>query len=259
MSTQEGTFSASRGTISFANGTAGPCTSSANPPTCTGLQEYLLGNISTSTLPSELVGTPDVRVSDKGYSLFAQDDWRLTRRFTVNLGVRYERVTPIQEANNQLANFDPNSPTGLVQIGQTKSLYPAWNNYSPRIGFAWDIGGNSKWVVRGGFNIIYVLEGFNVFISQQGTSPVTTGLNTTPTGALLNNGTSTVPGPGNMETAVLTFQPGQINWGTTGPVFPAVAPTQLACNTPTNAKLMQQSLPDPGRGSQPSQTLRAGL
>jgi len=232
MSTQEGTFSASRGTISFANGTAGPCTNSP----CTGLQEYLLGNISTSTLPSELVGTPDVRVSDKGYSLFAQDDWRLTRRFTVNLGVRYERVTPIQEANNQLANFDPNSPTGLVQIGQTKSLYPAWNNYSPRVGFAWDIGGNSKWVVRGGFNIIYVLEGFNVFISQQGTSPVTTGLNTTPTGAFLNNGTTTVPGPGNMETAVLTFQPGQINWGTTGPVFPAVAPTQLACSTPTNAK-----------------------
>ncbi len=226
MSTREGTFSASRGTVTFANGAGG----------LTGLQEFLLGNVSTSTLPSELVGTPDVHVTDKGYSLFAQDDWRLTHTFTVNLGVRFERVTPIQEANNQLANFDPNSPTGLVQIGQTRSLYPAWNNYSPRIGFAWDIGGNSKWVVRGGFNIIYVLEGFNTFISQQGTSPVTTGLNTTPTGAFLNNGTSTVPGPGNMETAVLTFQ--SINWGlsSTVPVFPAVAPTQLACNTPTNAK-----------------------
>ncbi len=232
MSTKEGTFSASRGTITFANGAAGAC----NTPTCTGLQEFLLGNISGTVLPSELVGTPDVHVSDKGYSLFAQDDWRMTHTFTVNLGVRYERVTPIQESNNQLANFNPNSPTGLVQIGQTKSLYPAWNNFSPRLGFAWDIGGNSKWVVRGGFNIIYVLEGFNVFISQQGTSPVTTGLNTTPTGAFLNNGTSTVAGPGNMETAVLTFQPGQINWGTAGPVFPAVAPTQLACNTPTNAK-----------------------
>ncbi len=226
MSTKEGTFSASRGTITFANGAGA----------LTGLQEFLLGNISSTVLPSELVGTPDVHVSDKGYSLFAQDDWRMTHTFTVNLGMRYERVTPIQESNNQLANFNPNSPTGLVQIGQTKSLYPAWNNFSPRLGFAWDIGGNSKWVVRGGFNIIYVLEGFNVFISQQGTSPVTTGLNTTPTGAFLNNGTSTVAGPGNMETAVLTFQPGQINWGTAGPVFPAVAPTQLACSTPTNAK-----------------------
>lgn len=224
MSTKEGTYSQSRGTISFANGAGG----------LTGLQEFLLGNISTSTLPSELVGTPDVHVTDKGYSLFAQDDWRLRRTFTVNLGVRYERVTPIQESNNQLANFDPNTPTGLIQLGQTKSLYPAWNNFSPRIGFAWDITGSSKWVVRGGFNIISVLEGFNVFISQQGTSPVTTGLNTIPTGAFLNNGTATVPGTGNMETAVLTFQ--SINWlNPTTPVFPAVSPTQLACNNPTNA------------------------
>ncbi len=102
--------------------------------------------------------------------------------FTLNLGVPFERVTPIQEKNNQLANFDPNSPTGLVQIGQKNSLYPAWNNVSPRFGFAWDIRGDSKWVLRGGFNIIYVLEGFNVFLSQQGTGPDTTGLNTIPTG-----------------------------------------------------------------------------
>ena len=225
MSTKEGTFSQSRGAISFAPAGGG----------ITALQQFLLGTISTSTLPSELVGTPNVNVTDKGYALFAQDDWRLTHTFTLNLGVRYERVTSIQEANNQLANFDPNTPTGLVQIGQKNNLYPAWNNYSPRLGFAWDIGGNSKWVLRGGFNIIYVLEGFNVFISQQGTSPVTTGLNTTPTGAYLNNGTTTVAGPGNMQTAVLTFQANQLNWGTALPVFPSISPTQLACNNPTNA------------------------
>ena len=221
MSTKEGTFSQSRGAITFANGASG----------LTGLQEYLLGNISTTVLPSELVGTPDVHVSDKGYSLFGQDDIRLTHTFTLNLGVRYERVTPIQESNNQLANFDPNTPSGLIQIGQSSSLYPAWNSFSPRLGFAWDISGNAKWVVRGGFNIIPVLEGFNVFISQQGTSPVTTGLNTTPTGALLNG----VPGPGNMETATLTFQPSALNWSLAGPIFPSIAPNQLACNSPTNA------------------------
>lgn len=225
MSTREGTFSGSRGTVTFANGASG----------LTGLQQYLLGNISTSTLPSELVGTPDVSVTDKGYALFAQDDYRMTRTLTLNLGVRFERVTPIQEANNQLANFDPNSPTGLVQIGQTKSLYPAWNSFSPRIGFAWDITGSSKWVLRGGFNIISVLEGFNVFISQQGTSPITTGLNTTPTGALLNSTGTPVPGPGNMETAVLTFTQG-INWGLASSVFPAVAPTQLVCGSPLLTK-----------------------
>jgi hypothetical protein len=224
-STQEGTFSGSRGNFTFANGTGG----------LTGLQEFLLGNLSTSTLPSELVGTPDVKVTDHAFALFAQDDWRLKPRFTLNLGLRFERVTPLREANNQLANFNPNSPTGLVQIGQTQNLYPAWNNYSPRIGFAWDIKGDSKWVVRGGFNIMYVLEGFNVFLSQQGTSPTTTGLNTTPTGALLNG----VPGPGNMETATLSFQPTQVNWSLAAAqgagIFPAVSATQIQCNSPTNA------------------------
>jgi Carboxypeptidase regulatory-like domain/TonB dependent receptor len=236
MSTREGTFSQSRGAITFANGAAGPCTVSP----CTGLQEFLIGNISGTVLPSELVGTPDVHVTDKGFAAFAQDDWRLTRTLTINLGLRYERVTPIQEANNQLANFNPNAPSGLVQIGQVANLWPAWNNWSPRAGFAWDINGNSKWVVRGGFNIIYVLEGFNVFISQQGTSPVTTGLNTTPTGALLNG----VAGPGTMQTAALTFQPSQLCWalsatctspGAGQPIFPSIGANQLACNSPTNA------------------------
>ena len=226
-STQEGTFSGSRGTFTFANAAGG----------LTGLQEFLEGALSTSTLPSELVGTPDVKVTDWGFALYAQDDWRIMPRFTLNLGVRFERVTPIQENNNQLANFDPNSATGLVQIGQSgqSSLYPSWNNVSPRFGFAWDIKGDSKWVVRGGFNIIYVLEGFNVFLSQQGTVPTTTGLNTTPTGALLNG----VPGPGTMETATVQFQPSQVAWSlaaaTGAGILPSVAPTQIQCNSPTNA------------------------
>ena len=217
MSTKEGTFSGSRGTFNF-----------------TSLTNFLKGTLSTSTVPQELVGTPDVNVSYFAGALYAQDDWRLTHRLTVNLGLRYERVTPLKEANNQLANFDPNTSSGLIQLGQTGSLFPAWNNYSPRIGFAWDLLGNSKWVVRGGFNIMYVLEGFNVFISQQGTSPITTGLNTTPTGAILNNGVTSVQGPGNMQTALLNFTSG-VTWGLNGPIFPAVAAGQIQCSNPEDA------------------------
>ena len=108
-STQGRHFIGSRGTFTFANAAGG----------LTGLQQFLKAHYLTSTLPSELVGTPDVKVTDWGFALYAQDDWRMTPRFTLNLGVRFERVTPIQENNNQLANFDPNSATGLVQIGQT--------------------------------------------------------------------------------------------------------------------------------------------
>ena len=96
-----------------------------------------------------------------------------------------------------------------------------------------------------------MLEGFNVFISQQGTSPVTTGLNTTPTGALLNNGVRS--GPGNMETAILTFQPSQLTGAWPVPSSRAIAPTQLALQFADKREPEQQSLPDPGGESQLAQ------
>ncbi|MBZ5699252.1 MAG: TonB-dependent receptor [Acidobacteriia bacterium] len=242
MSTFEGTFQGSRGNIVFPPTTTTGCTSIPIPTTCvTGLMKFMLGTTSSTTLPSELVGTPNVHVSNHGYALFAQDDWRIRRSLTLNLGVRFERVSPLQEAHNQLANFDPSTPTGLTQLGLTKNIFPAWNNFAPRIGFAWDITGNSKWVLRGGFNMIYVLEGFNDFISQQNTNPITTGLNTIPSGATLHTcvlaGTTCtdtpVAGPGNMQTVILPFQ--SINWAawnsaTNPAVFPSV--TSIVCGDP---------------------------
>ena len=53
----------------------------------------------------------------EGYALFMQDDWRVNPRLTVNLGVRYEINTVPVERNNLQGNFDPNSPSGVVQVG----------------------------------------------------------------------------------------------------------------------------------------------
>jgi outer membrane receptor protein involved in Fe transport len=118
------------------------------------------------------LGNPLRHVTTQGLAGFAQDDWRIRPRLTLNLGVRYEYVTPLKEKNGLLANWDPT--VGLVQVGQSSDInlrgspyLPDKNNFAPRIGFAWDINGDGKTVVRGGGGIIYVLEGFNLFLSQQ--------------------------------------------------------------------------------------------
>jgi Carboxypeptidase regulatory-like domain/TonB dependent receptor/TonB-dependent Receptor Plug Domain len=90
---------------------------------------------------------------------FAQDDWKITHKLTINLGLRYDFATPALEGKNRMANFDPS--TGLLVFAgsgglQSRSLLqPNKKNFGPRIGFAYSL--NPKTVVRGGYGIYYVL------------------------------------------------------------------------------------------------------
>jgi hypothetical protein len=204
-----GTYTGTRGSFTFNN-----------------LTDFLTGTQSTSSPPSLFLGQPSRHLTEWAFAGFFQDDWRITTRLTLNLGFRYETVTPIQEGHNQLGNFDPNSPTGLVQVGHgLNSLWNRTNNFSPRLGFAWDMKGDSKWVLRGAGSIIPVIEGFNVFVSQQGVSAI--GVNAIPTGALLNG----VQGPGDITTASIQYTSG-INWSIAGPVFPSTG--TIRCDSPLN-------------------------
>jgi hypothetical protein len=120
------------------------------------VESFLTGNVFGGSLIQ--AGDPQRYLHDYSYAGFVQDDWRITPKLMLNLGVRYELTTVLQDRNNQLGNFDPNSPTGFVQvgIGGLKSPYNGdHNNFSPRVGFAWDIRGDGKTVVRGGGSIMY--------------------------------------------------------------------------------------------------------
>lgn len=91
-------------------------------------------------------------------SFFLQDDWKVTSRLTLNVGVRYDYFSPAVELNNHQSNFDYNTGTIVVagQNGASRSLTDAdKKNFSPRLGFAWTPTQDGNTVVRGAYGIFY--------------------------------------------------------------------------------------------------------
>jgi hypothetical protein len=94
---------------------------------------------------------------------FAQDDWRVSKQLTLQLGLRYDIITWPYETQNRQASFDvdPSSSTyGQVLIAGKNGVSRTIENnnygdFAPRIGFAYDVYGNGKQVVRGGYGIFY--------------------------------------------------------------------------------------------------------
>jgi hypothetical protein len=91
------------------------------------------------------------------WALFVQDDWKLTPRLTLNLGVRYENFGTLGEKHGRLATLLPGSNSiAAGRILRVDELFkPDNNNWAPRIGFAWDPTGNARWAIRGGAGIFY--------------------------------------------------------------------------------------------------------
>lgn len=104
----------------------------------------------------------------KSYYLaaFAQDDWSITRDLTINVGVRWETDTYMKDSQNRMNSFDqaqinPVSGTpGVVKFlgvngWRTSGWDTDWNNFGPRVGFAWRPFGSEKTVIRSGFGAFF--------------------------------------------------------------------------------------------------------
>jgi hypothetical protein len=166
------------------------------------LENLLAGNIDNGS--NLLTGNAFRDSHFWAYAGFFQDDWRATSRLTVNLGVRYELNSVLKEAHNLLGNFDPN--VGMVQVGkQIGDLYNGdHNNFAPRVGFAWDVRGNGKTVIRAGGGIVYEQIAQQSFMALGNLL----GAPSVPTAAtLVVNGVAT-PGTGTIDLQALVFNGG---------------------------------------------------
>lgn len=101
------------------------------------------------------------------HAFFAQDDWKLTRTLTLNLGFRFEANLPVREKHDRISYFDPslpnpaadNMPGALRFLGKgpgregKRTFYPTAKGYGPRLGLAWQL--TPKTVIRAGGGIFY--------------------------------------------------------------------------------------------------------
>ena len=177
-------------------------------PGATPLEDFFAGDPYKGQI---LSGNPARHISNLATAAFLQDDYRVSKGLTFNLGLRYELNTVVKEQNNLLGGFDPS--VGLVQVGKQISAPYNGNhtNFAPRLGFAWDIGGSGKTVVHGGFGLTYETLNWESFLAFNNTA----GIGTVPTGAI---GVS--PGGGTISVGNLVIPGANLNYTAGGPVFP---------------------------------------
>src|SRR5262249_50607905 len=153
-----------------------------------GFKDFLTGAVSSSVL-GDGISERSLRATD--YNFFVQDDWKVSPRWTLNLGLRYELDLPPYDTRGRLATFDPalykprplavggvpvGPPVGgYVQAGNVIQQYDSadipnvgkrvvnsvdQNNFAPRVGLAYSPLDSGRFVVRGGYGIYYSRTSF---------------------------------------------------------------------------------------------------
>jgi hypothetical protein len=231
-----GAYGGGRGRFKFIGGAA-YITDPVSGAGSSGIEDFFAGLPTNATL---LIGDPTRHIHNWGYAGFVQDDFRLTPNVTLNFGLRYEVNTVIKEDHNLLGNFDP--AKGMVQVGQSGvsgPYNPDRKNFAPRVGFAWDIGGNGRTVLRAGGGIMYETLNWESFLALNNAL----GLATVPTGAQIDSSGNT--SGGNIATALASFDGSSLNWN--GTVFPGnnTVNCDPATGTPCNILGVDPNLKTP--------------
>ena len=154
-----GPFAAGNLNAAFACPAGVPQTPLQCAPDFTPVQSYGLG------LPSTYIqgfGDPVSRIKNTPIAFFAQDTWKATRRLTINYGVRYDveltqTIAPVG-LNDPLSGINLTAADILAAqdaVGVQQGFPRDENNFAPRFGFAYDVFGTSKTVVRGAFGLFY--------------------------------------------------------------------------------------------------------
>lgn len=153
--------SVTRGTLNFQlNLTNNPVTASGG----SGLASLEMGLLANGTSPGATRGfylaIPVLTLYEQ--AAYFQDDWKVTPRLTLNLGVRWDLIPAYTEKHNELTNFDMNALTpvyaGVNGTSRTANVQNRYNNFGPRFGFSYALNSKADMVLRGGFAISYTPE-----------------------------------------------------------------------------------------------------
>jgi hypothetical protein len=147
----------------------------------------------TGYLPADIVmGLPSlfnqdsgrtIRLSETKAHFWVQDDWKTTDKLTVNAGLRWEPWTPPTDSLHNLVGFTlgkqstiaPDAPLGMVYPGDGGVPQALFSNdysaFAPRIGFAYDLRGNARTVLRGGYGIFYIEPALTIYTRTVSTQP----------------------------------------------------------------------------------------
>ncbi|HTA42691.1 MAG TPA: TonB-dependent receptor [Bryobacteraceae bacterium] len=129
------------------------------------LADFMAGDVFSSTIEA---GNVNRNVSLNSVNLFVNDTWQVTRSLNLNLGLRWDYLSPFGDGDHNLSTFDPNVPGGIAVVGeQISQLYPSdFKQFSPRIGLAYQPGGINGLVFRAGFGVYYDTPSGNTFLAQ---------------------------------------------------------------------------------------------
>ena len=140
--------------------TQGPNPATSSATAGNGIATFLLGAPTGGSFSED----PSLAASQRYYAGYVQDDWKIFRRLTINLGVRWEYQSPWNDRFNQLGYFDPDftdpltKQKGLLRFtgrdGNSRfQTNPDKNNFQPRVGLAWNFRTNM--VMRAGYGIFF--------------------------------------------------------------------------------------------------------
>jgi hypothetical protein len=151
---------AGKGYFQIAGNGSGGCCSGAPGHVDTG---YEVSDLLAGFVDGYSHGTPFGMVGTRSWEngFFAQDDFRVTPRLTLNLGLRWDILTWPVEVQNRQANFD--LVTGALIVagsnGAPRQLIPNdYHNFGPRLGFAYQLTNDGKTVLRGGYGLFYFID-----------------------------------------------------------------------------------------------------